>query len=304
MTQPRFFVPDVPVMISRRALRRTHLFRPDETMNQAYAYLLAWAAQKHGVEVIAAVLMSTHEHLVVLAPCAAAQAAFIRDLHRLVALFTKVYRKWDGAVWDHEKTSIVQLRTPEALIEKLAYIMANPVAAGCVPKAALWPGLTTRPDQLGAPLKTARRPSHFVDSDSTQWPASLVLESQAPQVFGMSLTQLRSEVARELAHAEAEARKDVKRKGWAWIGVRKLRAMSPFRRARAFEELTSRNPTFAVGRGQRPAFFAAATELRAFRTAYRAAFELWRTGMREVVFPVGTLAMSLLHGARVAAGSG
>jgi len=54
---------------------------------------------------------------------------------------------------------------------------------------------------------------------------------------------------------------------------------------------------FAVGRGQRKAFSEAVTMLRAFRRAYRDAFEQWRSGVRSVVFPQGTWCMCRVHGA-------
>ena len=41
MTQPRYVVPGATVMVTRRALRRTYLFRPDEELTAAYLYCLA-----------------------------------------------------------------------------------------------------------------------------------------------------------------------------------------------------------------------------------------------------------------------
>jgi hypothetical protein len=40
--------------------------------------------------------------------------------------------------------------------------------------------------------------------------------------------------------------------------------------------------------------------LKAFRSAYRAALKLWRTGTRSVQFPQGTWWMASFHGAAVA----
>ena len=44
-------------------------------------------------------------------------------------------RKWEGPTWDHERPSVVRLLTEQAIIEKLAYVMANPVKAGLVRRA-------------------------------------------------------------------------------------------------------------------------------------------------------------------------
>jgi hypothetical protein len=32
-----------------------------------------------------------------------------------------------GHLWDRENSSVVHLRTPQAVIEKIAYVIANPV---------------------------------------------------------------------------------------------------------------------------------------------------------------------------------
>jgi len=59
-------------------------------------------------------------------------SGFLRRLHRLVSLGTKVLRKWEGPTWAPEEASLVRLLTEQAIIEKLAYVMANPVKAGLV----------------------------------------------------------------------------------------------------------------------------------------------------------------------------
>jgi len=131
------------VMVTRRTLRRTHLLRPDPALNNLFVYWLAVMAERHGIVVHAVVVMSTHEHIIC-TDTLGRLPRFLQELHRMIALSVKVLRKWEGAVWDYEKTSVVELRTPQALVEKLAYVMANPVAAGLVHHAADWPGIKTR----------------------------------------------------------------------------------------------------------------------------------------------------------------
>ena len=82
MTQPRFVVPGDTVMVTRRTLRRHHLFRPDPAIRQLYLYTLAVCARKYDVLVHAVTLMSTHEHLVV-TDTQGQLPDFLRRLHRL-----------------------------------------------------------------------------------------------------------------------------------------------------------------------------------------------------------------------------
>lgn len=79
----------------------------------------------------------------------------------------------------------------------------------------------------------------------------------------MSHTLMREEVARELAGLETDAHLAVQAKGWRFLGPEKITSLFPFDRATSWEPLRSRNPIFAVGRGQREAFFEAVIVLRA-----------------------------------------
>jgi putative transposase len=298
MSAPRRIRPGSIVMVTRRTLRRTHLLRPDPELNALFTYCLAVLAPRFGILVHAVVLMSTHEHMV-LTDTRGQLPCFLRDLHRLVALGVKVLRKWEGAVWDHEKTSVVELLSREAVVEKLAYVMANPVAAGLVRRAAQWPGIMTLPEHLGRSALTAARPDYFFNADNPAWPQTASLQLTEP-TLGMDELDLRRCVEAELEALERAASEEVATKGRSFMDRERLMRLSPYDRATTGEPLRARNPTFAVGRGQRDAFFHEVTALRTFRKAYRAALDLWRTGMRSVLFPVGTWLMVSLHAAPVA----
>ncbi|MFW2389409.1 MAG: transposase [Polyangiales bacterium] len=297
MTQPRLVLPGDTVMVTRRTLRRHHLFRPDPAIRQLYLYTLAVCARQFGILVHAVTLMSTHEHLVVTDP-ARRLPDFLRDLHRLVSLGAKVLRNWEGPIWDHEKSSVVRLLTGQAMIEKLAYVAANPVKAGLVASARDWPGVTVLPHELGRRTLVIARPAVFFRPDNRKWPDTVELSLTLPPALEQThpAQAVREAVKEELERQERQARTEVKARGWRVLGAERVRRLSPYRRATSFELLRSRNPTFAVGRGQRKAFFQAVAELRAFRRAYRQALEQWRAGLRSVVFPQGTWWMCQVHG--------
>jgi REP element-mobilizing transposase RayT len=285
-------------MITRRTIRRHHLFRPDSAIRQLYLYALAVCARQFGILVHAVTLMSTHEHLIV-TDTKGRHPEFLQRLHRLVSLGTKVLRKWEGPTWEPEPTSVVRLLTEQAIIEKLAYLMANPVKAGLVRHARDWPGITVLPHELGRRVWTAKRPKAYFNAKNTQWPESIALMlTLPPSLEGRySAEALREAVREELGRQERAAHYDVCKRGWRILGADRIRRLSPYRRATSFELLRDRNPTFAVGRGQKKIFIEAVAELRAFRRAYREAFEQWRAGLRSVVFPQGTWCMCRVHGA-------
>ncbi len=300
MTQPRFVLPGDTVMITRRTLRRHHLFRPDPAIRRLYLYTLALCARQFGILVHAVTLMSTHEHLIV-TDTNGCFPLFLRELHRLMSLGTKVLRKWEGPVWDHEQTSVVRLLTEQGMIEKLAYVMANPVQAGLVRRARDWPGITVLPQELGRRTWTLNRPDLYFRPDNPQWPETIALSLTLPPALAQryAAQEVREAVDEELECHERLAHEEVKKRGWRFLGAQRIRRLSPYRRATSFELLRDRNPTFAVGRGQRKLFFEAVAELRAFRRAYRDALAQWREGLRSVVFPQGTWCMCQVHGVLV-----
>ncbi|MGE3459185.1 MAG: hypothetical protein AB7O24_28995, partial [Kofleriaceae bacterium] len=62
MTQARPVLPNKSAMVTRGCTQQQFLLRPDPETNNAYLYCLIEAAQKFGVQVIAAQMMSNHDH--------------------------------------------------------------------------------------------------------------------------------------------------------------------------------------------------------------------------------------------------
>jgi putative transposase len=298
MTLPRRVVPGMIQMITRRVLRRTHLLRPDRKLNQLCLYLLAVYSKRYNIEIHAVVFMSTHEHLIV-TDRDGRIPDFLRDYHRELAMGTKVLRRWEGTVWDSEPTSRVQLCTSQAIVEKLAYIMANPVDAALVRRAEDWPGVTTLPHELGSKTWTVERPDFYFDPDNAQWPQAATLRLTMPRTPWLQ-KEVQRRVQEELLQLQSQARQRVRTQGRRVIGQSRVLRSSPYERATSWEPLRGLNPNVAVGRGQRPAFYQAVKVLQTFRRAYRSALEKWRQGYRNVVFPAATWQMRWLHGAQVA----
>jgi putative transposase len=293
MSIARQVVPGCTYLITRRTQGRTFLLRPDRRVEKFYLYCLAVYAEHYGIQVHLVVLMSNHEHLIVTDPYGRLPD-FLRDFHRAVALGIKIIHKWDGEVWDGAPTSCVTLCTPKAIIEKLAYVMANPVEAGLVQKAEDWPGIMVLPEQLGVKTWTIQRPEIFFDPDNPQWPKEATLRLTMPKHY-LPDDEVRSQVAVQLTKLQAEARARLQAEGRRVLGREAVLAMSPQARAKRREAIRSPNPTLAVGRGQKMAFVRAVAALRTFRRKYYEALEQWRQGIRDVLFPKYTWQMSWLH---------
>src|SRR5690348_16111570 len=157
MSQPREIAAGATYLITRRVLRRHLLFRPDAAITQLLVYTLAFSTRRFGIKVHALCAMSTHLHVVV-TDVNGVLPRFLQFFHRIVALGTKVLRTWEGPVWEPGAVSVVQLHSRAAVVEKIAYVLANPVAAGLVPYAREWPGARVTVDELGRGELRAKRP--------------------------------------------------------------------------------------------------------------------------------------------------
>ncbi|WP_437790728.1 transposase [Sorangium sp. So ce693] len=299
MSHPREISPGATYMITRRVLRRHLLLRPDAAITQLLVYALAVSAGRFGIEVHAFCAMSTHLHLVV-TDVNGVLPRFLQFFHRIVALGTKVLRAWEGPVWDHEATSVVRLLTRAAVVEKIAYVLANPVAAGLVRHAREWPGAKVDVSELGCGVLRAARPVAYLDPENPQWPEEVMLPLALPPAIEQdSIDDFRHSVAASLREHEAQAHAALQQQGRRFLGAERVSKISPYERVTSFEALGERNPTFAVGREQGDARRIAGAAVRAFRASYRAALERWRAGVRSVVFPAGTWWMRTFHGASV-----
>src|SRR5690606_9953222 len=288
MSHPRHIRPHATYAICRRVEGRQHLLRPDAMLNALFIWVLGVTAPRLGIEVHVATVMSTHFHMVVTVPHENV-SKFMERLDFRLAMALRVLRRFvKGVVWAPGKLSIVELVTPQAVVEAIAYAIVNPVKAGLVYTASDWPGVTASASDIGRRVLSAGRPSFYFRPD--RWAAT----ASVPLVLPPCLRALddperaRAILAAEVAHQEAEARAYVKEKRWKVWGRHAVVSVSPYRAAKSWEELGKLSPHIAAGRGQTDARLAAIRELKEFRAAYRAALARWVAGDRAVVFPAGT----------------
>jgi len=235
--------------LSRRTTRRYFLLNPDHAreIERCYWYCLGLAAQRFGVVVHAGCLMSTHSHEVV-TDVQGVLPRFLQEFHRLLALTTKAHRGWPGEVFDKRSTGQHELLTPEAAIEALGYLIANPVEAGAVRYARDWPGAHTVPRDIGSRVVKVERPTLYFDSDNPNWPDTIELRLEMPTSleldYGIELAQQR--IADRVKEREHRAWQESKRTGIAFVGARRVVQQTHTKRARSDEAFGSLNPQFAA----------------------------------------------------------
>jgi putative transposase len=292
MTAPREVLPGRTYLVTRRCTQRQFLLKPSRRTNQLVRYCLAVAATKTGVLLHAACFMSNHWHGVVTDPFARLPE-FLEHFHRLLAKAQNTsLGRWEN-LWSSDKTSVVLLVSDEDVLEKMAYTMANPTAAGLVRSPHEWPGVITT--RIGE-RTSVDMPDIFFDPEGTQ-PETVELEFIRPPIYPQ-LTQL--QLARHLASAVErrvrDARQVMAQQDRKFLGARAVLQQ----RFDATPKTTEprRNPNPRIAAAHTPERVQAIRNLLAFLRDYRAAWHAWRHGKRDQVFPAGTYALRIY--ARVA----
>src|SRR5512139_1196508 len=159
---PRYVRPRATYAVNRRIELRRFLLRPDFELKRLFKWVLAVTANECGAEVHVAVCLSTHYHLVVSVTNEDREHSisyFLQLLNQRLACAIQVLRGWShGVVWAPNQLGCVELVTPEAIIEQIAYALANPVAAGLSHRAHEWPGVTQRVRDLGRTTIEDKKP--------------------------------------------------------------------------------------------------------------------------------------------------
>jgi len=286
MTAPRQVLPGVTYLVTRRCLERKFLLRPDRTTNETFLYLLAVATRRYRIKLHAFCVLSNHYHLVYTDP-EARMPAFQQYLDGLVGRALNAALGREDHFWSAEGYNAVTLCTPHDVADKTAYVLANPVAAGLVERARMWPGLWSTPELLGTGRFVAHRTKHFFDPDGAM-PLRAVLKLSVPSGFE-SAAAFCEAVAGGLAEREAAARRTFRK----FLGVAKVMAQRVTGRPASPTPRGSLRPRVAShDAGKR---IEALERLRAFLAAYEEAWAARREGLVGVLFPAGTYQLRVEH---------
>lgn len=281
--------------VTRRCSERRFFLRPSRRTNEIFLYVLALAAQRHRVLVHAFCVMSNHFHLVV-TDVEGRLPAFMQYLNSLVArAINASIGHFEGFWASGSSYSAVEPLAPSDVLAKIAYVLANPVAAGLVTRGAEWPGLWSAPEQIGTTL-TVRKPEGFFDPDG-YLPDTVELELTVPAGFGTA-DEFRAQLAAALEELEQDHQRALQAQGRSFLGAERVCAQDPFASPHQNEPRFELNPKIAARDKWRR--IEAIFRVKRFEEEYRAARTSWCAGLRDVVFPAGTYLMRIMYGVQCA----
>jgi putative transposase len=291
MTAPRRILPESTYLITRRCFARMYLLRPSALVGAVFEYVLAVKAQEYGILLHAYCVLSNHWHCVLTDPLGRLPE-FQRDVGSTVArALNAAHGRWES-FWAPGSYSAVALQTDDDIVDKMAYVLANPVAAGLVRRGSQWPGLWSAPARIGGGPREVKRPDHFFRKEGRS-PETATLELQCPPGLA-SVEALRERLVQALTEREDQAFRDLAEKGRVFMGVRKVMAQNPLAVPAPGEPRRGLKPRIA-SRSQWKRLEAIG-RLRTFLAEYRKAWRAFKKGERATIFPEGTYLMRVAYG--------
>ena len=295
MSIPRPILQGQLHFITRRTSERRFFLRPSKQRNRDVEYCIAVAAERHGMQIHALVVMSNHWHCVATDPNGRIPA-FLRDAHSWIAkVVNQKLGRWES-LWCAGQTSLVAADGDENVLARVVYTMANPVEAGLVAHGRSWPGVRSC---WPAERKACERPALF--SAKGTMPAEAALVLVRPPGFEYFDDDALDAFLRDAIEQREQYHRDKMRiEGRKALGRRGVLAQSSL--ATPTSSAPRRNMSPRVAEKNTWRRVDALHRLGAFLDRYRVALTMWRAGFRDVVFPAGTYALKHNAGVRVAPG--
>ena len=284
MSRPRLVLPNTTHLVTRRCTQRQFLLLPSRRINRFLAFCLALASERYGILVHAVCFLSNHWH-VVLTDVSGNLPEFCRWFHEFTAKGINAMRGRKENLWASGSYSDVLLLDEAAELGEAVYTLTNPVKDGLVAHGHHWPGLRSKPTDVGKAF-TIRRPPGFFRSDGTVPEEATLRISKLPSLAHLSDEACASTLTQAVEAEEQRLREAVRCKGRSFLGRRGVLAQLWWDRPRGKEPAGRLSPRLACkDRSRRVAGLKALGE---FVRAYRQARRTYREGKRDVVFPPGT----------------
>ncbi len=237
---PRYLIAGRTYFVTRRCSERRFFLRPGKRVNAIVRHAIAKAARIWGVQVHAWTVTSNHLHLVV-TDRERELPNFMRvlDLEIAKGVSAEIGR-W-GGLWDGERYSAVELLDEAAIIEKIAYVLANPVRAGLVRRAVRWPGETSAELAFGDVVVACRPDAAYYRNSKQPAHHELVLSEPPGMDPGECLERVRARVREK----EKESAQRMRREGRKWLGERRVQEQDPYDSPTSWELRRGLRPNFA-----------------------------------------------------------
>ena len=291
MTKARQHLPGQVVLLTRRTEERRYFLRPCTHSVQVVDYELAKGAVDAGLDVHGLMAMSNHPH-VVATDSRGERSDFMRDFCAGVGRARNRRLDRQGHFWDTQQFGDTVLLDVDAITRALLYTWLNPVRANLVERASHWPGAKILPSDWGKTrFITAPQDGYYNPKKARM----IRFTPQPPPGFEhMTLEEVIEHFETLLREAEDKLIARRRRSGKRVLGKRRVLKLNPFDGPSTRAKRGKLNPRFASR--DAALMTRAQAERRQFHADYDKANDMWRKGLRDVVFPAGTIRHRKLSG--------
>jgi REP element-mobilizing transposase RayT len=290
----RRHAPNTCYLVTTRCHQARFLLRPEPAINEAVLEWLTRAQRAYpGVHLFGLCVMSNHLHLLV-RDTRGELAAWASYLLGNLARSVNAIRERCGVVFER-RYSAEPVLDDAALLDRLVYVVTNPVNAGLCTQSRHWPGLLLWP-RAGEPEwcevswvgRKAYRSARYRARQRGQAPpnpdafrvrGTLVIHPLATEIGSGS--EGGCEIAEAIVARERELAADRRRSGRPAMTRREVLAQD-WHAAPPYPKRSPRPACHTTERSLRQAFVEG---FREFVGAFRKASAQWRLGIRNVPFP-------------------
>ena len=281
MSLPRQILPGTTYLVIRRCAEQRFFLRPSRRSQEIFRYCLAVAAARTGVQLHAFCVMSNHWHAVLSDPYARLPE-FMAYVHKYVAKALNGLLQRKENLWSSEPYHAVVLESRTEVLDKMVYVLANPVQARLVRRAAHWPGVHSAA-MTSDTVQHVKRPAWFFRPEGPM-PAEAVLQlTLPPQVDSTNPATFWQELQARVRERELQCEQD---KGPKVLGIIRILRLSPFQGPKMLQRRWSNR--LAIAGKTKQVQERVRKRLKEFHHHYREAYLAFRQGIREVLFPAGT----------------
>lgn len=298
---PHDYKPGACYHMTRRCRDGSFLINPSSKVNQAMLYILVRCIRKYRMGLHFFTYMPNHYHLIISDPHQEL-GNFLTALNsQTTKCLNDLFRR-EGYLWEPGACDKPYLCRPADIREAIAYAYLNPVRAGLVARPEDWPGLISDPLAMNGGEISASIPSWYFDPATNPAEVSARLSIPTQLLEHMSPEECLEDL-RELIEFELSLiHQGMKARGQTFLGARRIlrreRKSRPKNEPRRYK---SRLYLICKDPEQRKIELEL---LHQFRREYREAFEAFRAGIRDVLFPEGTFKMRRDAGVKCRSSSG
>lgn len=250
----RAVLPGQRVLITRRCHDRRLFLSPfgdprkghtPEEMENFFGYTMARAVLKYGVDMHAGMQMGNHLHTSI-TDVLGNRPNFKNSVHSNLARGLNARFGRFDSVWNGNGSCDTVAPSDEQSLEDLAYADCNPVTAGLLKWAHLWPGFTTYGWKFGE-SRTFKRPDWYYDPDNPDNPEYITLTRVRPPIYPeLTDDELFAKLMARCMEIQRAKQAEYKEQNRRFMGPKKLAKTKWWKRAKSWEDRFTQIPTVAA----------------------------------------------------------